>query len=206
MKTRLILSGAAALILAGAFGATAQQLPNARQAARQLFRTGAGRATVEILRPDLIPAALLPAIKAGGKIQKYYEAMAASPSEGLEARSAFQAANFHSAAAAEAAAIAGCNAKKKKKSEDCVTVARFVPKRYDGPRAFSLSMNATEVFRKKYRYAGRNKAFATSPSTGEWGFATKAKTLQAARAEALANCAKKAAAAGGTDCQIVTEN
>ncbi|GEM_PF-1612162 len=205
-KFKFVCGGAVVVVVAGSIAAFAQGVPHARQVARQLYRTGKGKAEVQILRPDLIPAALLPAIKAAGQIQKYYEAMAVSPDEGLEAGSAFQAINYHSVAAAEAAAISGCSSKKKKQSSDCVIVARFVPKGYKGPSAFSLSMNATKVFRKKYRFAGRNKAFAISPASGNWGYATRAASLAAARDAALAKCAKKAAAAGANDCRVVTEN
>jgi len=189
-----------------ATAATSQALPTARVAARMLFKTGKNATRVNILRLDLIPAPLQPAIRGAASIQKYYEAMAVSPSEGLQSASAFQAINHHSAAAAGAAALAGCNAKKKKASDDCVVVAEFLPKKYDGPRAFSLSMNATEVFLKKYRRARKNRAFAISPATGNWGFAVKAKTIAAARAAALADCATKTAPTGINDCRIVSEN
>jgi len=197
---------AAACGLIAAAPARAQDLPRARVAVKQLYKTGKKATEVKILRPDLIPAPLLPAIKRAATIQKYYEAMAASPSEGLQSGSAFQAINHHTAAAADAAAIAGCNAKKKKGSDDCVVVAEFLPKGYAGPRAISLSMNATKVFAGKYRRAFRNKAFAISPSSGEWGWVKRAKTLDQAKSGALAACAQKAAAKGANDCRLISAN
>ncbi len=204
IKRVFVLAGLA-LALGGTV-AMAQQVPNARKAGRQLYRVGRNMTEVRIVRPDLIPDALKPAIKSAASVQKYYEAFAVSPSEGLQADSAFQAINFHTAAEAGAAAVAGCNAKKKKESEACVVVAEFLPKKYDGPRAFSLSANATVAFGKKYRYKGRKKAFAISPQTGNWGQAVRAATLAEARAKALADCAAKALAAGGSDCRVVSEN
>lgn len=204
IKRGVVATGLALAVIGSV--ASAQQVPNTRSAARQLFRVGKGTTEVRIVRPDLIPDALKPAIKAAAAFQKYYEAFAVSPSEGIEASSAFQAINFNTAAEAGAAAVAGCNAKKAKKSRDCVVVADFLPKKYDGPRAFSLSANATKAFFKKYRWKGRYKAFATSAQTGNWGFAVRAATIAKARAKALANCAAKATAVGQNDCKVVSEN
>lgn len=185
--------------------AAAQQLPNAREAQKQLFKTGKRAVILRVLRPDLVPAAYKGALEKATGIQKYYEAMAASPSEGMLAKSATLAINHHSAAAAGAAAIAGCNAKKKEDSEDCVVIAEFLPKGYKQPRAFSLSFNATEAFRK-YRRAGKPKSFAISPMSGEWGEAVKAGSSAEADAAALAACAAKAAKSGAEDCRVVSRD
>ncbi len=189
-----------------AFPALAEDLPTAKTAHKQLYKTGKRATVVRILREDLIPEALLPAIKMAARIQKYYEAMAVSPTEGMQSRSAFQAINHHTVEAAHAAAIAGCNAKKKKASEDCVVVAEFLPKAYKAPRAFSLSALASAEFSKKYRRSGKSKAFAISPSTGHWGRAVKAASPEEARAAALAECAELAAVDGGKDCVVVSQD
>ena len=203
LKARTLIIGAGALLLAG--GVAAQELPNAREAQKQLFKTNKRSVILRVLRPDLVPDSYKSALEMATGIQKYYEAMAASPTEGMLAKSATLAINFHSAAAAREAAIAGCNAKKKEESEDCVVIAEFLPKGYDGPRAFSLSYNATEAFRK-YRRAGKPKSFAISPSTGEWGEAVKAASSAAADQAALAACAAKAAKSGAEDCRLVSRN
>jgi hypothetical protein len=192
------------MILAGAVAA--QELPKAKDAAKQLFKTGKNKTVVRILRPEIIPAQYQTALQSAAKIQHFYEAMAASPTEGMLAQSAAHAINHHSAAAAHQAAIAVCNAKKKAASDACVVVAEFLPKGYTAPNGFSLSFNASEVFAKKYKRAGKPKAFAISTTTGHWGQAVKAGTLEAARAAALADCAAKAAKDGGTDCALVSEN
>ncbi|MFQ5437736.1 MAG: 5-aminolevulic acid synthase [Paracoccaceae bacterium] len=195
----LICSALASPVLAG-------DLPTSKQAKKMLFKAGKKPTEVRFLREDLIPANMIPAFRMGASMQKYYESLAISPTEGLRAKSAFQAVNFHSAASADRAALAGCNAAKKKKSDDCVVIVQFVPKGYDGPRDFSLSALATADFSRKYRWARKNKAFAISPETGNWGRALKAKTLEAARAAAIAECSAMAGGAGDAGCVVVSEN
>ncbi len=199
---RLLISVFVVAVATG--GAYAQDLPGAKVAAKQLFKTNKKSTIVRILVPDLVPEVYQAALQNAASIQRYYEAMAASPSEGLIGGSAAHAINHHTAAAAHAAAISGCNAKKKKASKPCVVVAEFLPKSYSGPRSFSLSANASEAFAKKYKRAGKSKAFAISPSTGHWGEATKAASVEAAGTAALAACAAKAAKDGGEDCVIVS--
>jgi len=194
------------LCVAVSGAADAGEILSARVARSMLYKVGKNPTEVKILREDLIPPNLIPVIKMGAKIQKYYEALAVSPSEGLQSGSAFQAINFHSEADAASAATTGCNAKKKKDSDDCVVVAEFLPKGYDGPRKFSLSAIATATFAKKYRWSRKNKAFAISPLTGNWGQATKATSAQAARSQALAACSAMAGVGGDNSCVIVSEN
>ncbi|MFT4714940.1 MAG: hypothetical protein ACI861_001431 [Paracoccaceae bacterium] len=189
-----------------AVGVAAQDLPDAKTASKQLFKTGKNKTIVRILRPELVPVQFQAALQSAAAIQHFYEAMAASPTEGLLAPSAAHAINHHSAAAAHQAAISACNVKKKAESDACVVVAEFLPKKYTAPSAFSLSFNASEVFAKKYKRAGKPKAFAISPTTGHWGQAVKAGTIEAARAAALTECSAKAAKDGGEDCTLVSEN
>lgn len=206
MKRKFLAIASLALATLAATSLGAQDLPNARDAAKQLFKTGKNKTMVRIVRPDLVPAQYQDALQNAAKLQKFYEAMAASPSEGLLAPSASQAINHNSAAAAAAAAIAACDAKIKKGAEACVVVAEFLPKGYKEPRAFSLSYNASEIFAKKYKRAQKPKAFASSATTGEWGQAVKAGSVEAARAAALAECSAKAAQQGADDCVIISQN
>jgi len=208
MKLKTCLTMVMPLIFFGtiAVPVSAQGVPSARTANKQLYRTGKKMTEVRIVRRDLIPPNLIPVIEGAAKIQKYYEAFAVIPTEGISATSAFQAINFHTIATANAAAVNGCNAKKKAESEDCVVVAEFLPKGYDGPRSFSLSAIASKEFSKKYRRSGKQKAFAISPATGFWGRAVKVGSLEAARAAAVAECKAQAAAVGGQDCVVVSEN
>lgn len=202
MISKLIGLAAASLMMAGAVAA--QELPSAKMASKQLYKTRKNSTIVRILVPDLVPAPYQAALENAAKLQKYYEAMAASPTEGMLAESAVHAINHHSAAAAHKAAISGCNAKKKKASKSCVVIAEFLPKGYTGPQSFSLSFNASDLFAKKYKRAGKSKAFAISTSTGHWGDDVKADSVEAAKSAALAACATKAAKDGGDDCAIVS--
>jgi len=194
----------AVIAAAAAAGALAQDLPDQRTAQKMLFKDGKNATEVRILRPELIPESYQAALHQAAKLQKYYEALAVSPTEGLLAKSGTQAINFHTAAAAHVAAIYGCNKKKAKASADCVVVAEFLPKGYTGAQTFSLSNNATEEFRKAYRRGGKSKAFAISPSTGNWGQAVKAGSADAARTTALADCNAKPG--GNGDCEVVSQD
>ncbi len=202
----IVMVGATIGLAMGAGSVLAQQLPNARQAARQLYKTGRNATEIRFLRPDLIPPQIMPTLKKAPQVQTYYAAIAVSPDEGLMGKSAMQAVNFHDPESAAAAAIAGCNAKRAEKSKPCVVIADFVPKGYKPGASFSLSANATKVFKKKYRWAGRKKAFAVSHASGNWGMAVKAGTIEEARAAAIADCAAKAAKLGANDCAVVSEN
>ena len=203
----------AAIALAGislAGVASAQDAMASKTTAKQLFKTGKRATIVRVLAPDLVPAAYQAALEQAANVQKYYEAMAVSPDEGMVGASAVHAINHHSAAAAHASAIAGCNLKKKKESKPCVVVAEFLPAGYEGQRSFSLSYIATEDFKKRYRLKGKQRAFAISPVSGHWGKAIKASSLAAARAAALAECVANAAKDGYADaaqeCVVVSEN
>ena len=205
---RLAIAGAV-LALGATLGATqlaAQQLPNARTAARELYKTGRNATVIRFLRPDLIPSQVRATLEKAPQVQSYYAAIAISPSEGLMGKSAMQAVNFHDPDSAARAAIAGCDSKRARTSEPCVVIADFLPKGYAPGRSFSLSAKATEVFKGKYRRARRNKAFAVSVASGNWGMAVKAATIGEARAAAIADCAARAAKAGANDCAVVSEN
>ena len=193
-----------AVLLAATGAAMAEDLPDAKSLAKALYKTGKRATMVNILQPDMVPAPYKAALENAVEIQHYFEAMAASPDEGMLAGSAFLATNHHTAAAAHASAIAGCNAKKKSGSKSCVVIAEFLPKDYKGPGVFSMSYTANEYFAKEFRRAKAPKAFAISPSAGSWGAADGAASTEAAQAAALADCSAKAAKVGAKDCKLIS--
>lgn len=199
---------AALLALAGQ--AAAEPL-DYRSAKRQLFPARMGAMKAVVLRPDLVPEALKPAltflltakpedIKRRGipvppNAGKYYSAAAFSPSRGAMDKALALAFNFHSSAAAGAAAEALCNAQIEEGDAPCVTAIIGVPKAWKQDRAFSLNLDATAAFRGAYARAPRPRAFAISASTAHWGMGTGAN----AAADAVAACAAK----GAEDCAVV---
>ena len=102
----LCIVATAALITVTVSGAALadEGLP-AKIVAKELYKTGKRVTIVRMLQPELIPGIYKVALEKAAKIQKYYEAMAASPDEGMLAKSASHAINHHSAKAAHAAAI-----------------------------------------------------------------------------------------------------
>ncbi len=124
---------------------------------------------------------------------EYYASLAYSPAEGLQSQ-AFQAASgHHSVAAADAAAVAACNAKREAGAAGCTIAARVLPSKFT-ERPLTVSRAATEAFGKDYPAQGG--ALAISPSTGGWTIARGAD----ATGKALAECNAKA---GAADCAIV---
>lgn len=206
MKFPRVIAQACLALIATATLAVAADLPDARTVAKGLYKTGKRAVETRVLHPDLVPAPYVSALEKAASVQNYYEAMAISADEGMLASSAFLAINFHTREAAAKAAIAGCNAAKKKSSKSCVVLAEFLPKKYNGPGVVSLSYNASEVFAKSYRRAGKPKSFAISPSSGEWGLAVKAASNDAADTAALADCAAKAKKKGFADCVLVSRD
>lgn len=205
MKIQRVLALGISLALGG-FSTQAGDLPDAKTVAKGLYKTGNRAVVTNVLRPELVAAAYADALVKAAKIQKYYEAMAISPDEGMLGKSATLAANHHSPEAARNAAVAGCNKAKKKASKACVVLAEFLPKKYKGPGVVSLSHNASEVFAKSYRRAAKPKSFAISPSSGEWGLAVKAASVDAADSGALADCSAKAKKKGADDCVLVSRD
>jgi hypothetical protein len=126
---------------------------------------------------------------------KYYAAIAYAPDRGLMSEATAAAQNYHSTAAAEAAALAECRSKSG--GAACVIAARLVPEGH-APRATQMSSAATESFRADYLPAKAPKAFALSASTGSWGFA---RGQNAARA-AVAACRDRSAGGAAADCAV----
>lgn len=102
--------------------------------------------------------------------------------------------DFHSPAGADAAALRACEQARQAGQGACVVAARVLPRRWK-PRSLMLSSTATAAFRN-YRRAKAPKAFAISPSTGGFAFATGA----GAGPQALAQCRARS---GAGDCEIV---
>jgi len=198
---RPILAGLALVLGFGTAG-FAGDLPDAGTFAKGLYKTNKRAIALQVRRADLVPENYKKALEIAVRIQKYYEAMAASPSEGMLAKSASLAGNFHDLENARATAVRACNAKKKKDSEACVVIAEFLPKGYQPSKGATLSYIATEDFKSSYRRAKNNKAFAISRATGAWGKAVGAASTDAAHAAALADCAKN----GAKDCTVISEN
>jgi hypothetical protein len=124
--------------------------------------------------------------------QPYYGAIAFSPDEGIAVEATVAAVNHHSVEAAEAAALADCNAKRKGE-EPCAVALVLQPEGWEA-RALQLSKSASEALRKDYGRKGE-RGMAVSPSTGAFGIGTGSGAADAA----IAACAK----AGAGDCVLV---
>lgn len=130
----------------------------------------------------------------------YYGATALAPDEGFMSNTNQIAANHHSLAAAEAAALAACNAARQS-STPCIVVGHILPRRYEPGRAIQLGQAATADFRRSYRRGRGPKAFAISPSTGQWGIGKGNGAAEAA----LSACANQRQG-GATDCNIIIKD
>ena len=104
-----------------------------------------------------------------GQPAKYYAAIAYAPDEGLVSQSLQGAFNFHTTAAADAAALAACDKARQASSGPCRLAARIVPRGY-ADRPLTLSSDATRAFEEAYRKKRGSRAFAISAATGAWGF------------------------------------
>lgn len=184
MKTAL------AVILATLFATPALAEPVTGKAARKALFSLKG-ASVQ-MRADSGLSEQDQTVLAGvGAQQPYYGAIAISPDEGLLSEATVAAANYHDTAAAEAAALADCNAKKTG-SAPCVIAALILPESHE-PRPLQLSVDATAALRKDY--PAKNGALAISAQTGAWGIGVGTEA-------ALAACSGK----GATDCAVVVQD
>ncbi|RVT83904.1 5-aminolevulic acid synthase [Rhodobacteraceae bacterium CCMM004] len=187
------IAGGVMLILAGT-GLAAAQTVDGATARAQVF--SADGATAQLYRrADLDERDRLILVEAA-KTQKYYGAIAYSPSEGLLAEATVASANYHSVPTAEAAALRICEDRRPRGAAPCVLAARIVPPGYV-ERAFQLNADATGAL-ADYRRGAGPKALAISPGTGEWALAKGA----GAAGRAVADCNAKAARRGGRDCRV----
>ncbi|MGL6212114.1 MAG: 5-aminolevulic acid synthase [Paracoccaceae bacterium] len=163
--------------------------PLTGKAAKKLLYPAKTGAVVEMLAGSGLSAEDQTVLATVAAQQPWFGAIAISPDEGMMSEATVAAANYHDVAAAGAAAITDCNAKKKGQA-DCVVATLIRPEGYE-PRALSLSLDATAGFRADY--PGKGGAMAISAGTGAWGIAEGAEA-------ALAACAAKG---GATDCAVV---
>lgn len=119
------------------------------------------KAEVE-MTADSLPKDQAKVLKMVAVDQPYYAAIAISPDEGLMSEATVAAANYHTLEDASAAALAGCN-EKKKGGADCVVVALVRPEGWQA-QPVQLSSDATAAFAD---YQGG--AVAVSAMTGSWG-------------------------------------
>jgi len=148
--------------------------------------------SVELVANDKLSKDLMKVIKAVAEQQPWYAAVALSPDEDLMTSEATVAgAQFHDTDAAQAFALAGCEAKRSGEAP-CAVVALVRPKEWKA-RDLQLSLNATTFFSATYEPAPAPKALATSGSTGAFGFGTGTDA-------ALADCQTKS---GADDCLVV---
>jgi hypothetical protein len=182
--------GLAAGLALLATGAVAEPMA-AAQARKALYSAKTPLAVVMRKHPKLTPDQenILTQIVPG---QPYYGAIAFSPDEGLAVEATVAAVNHHSVEAAEAAALAGCEAKRLGE-EPCAVVVVLRPDGWEA-RPLQLSQAATEALRKDYGRSGP-RAMAVSASTGAYGIGAGEGAAEAA----VTACAK----AGATDCAVV---
>lgn len=179
--------------LVGLSGAAVAQVPSGDAVGPLLFpATGA---VVEMLPQSFLTKEQAAILAQVGAAQPYYGAIAVSPDEGLMVEATVAAANHHSTEAAESAALAGCDAKRKG-ATPCVIVALIRPQGW-AARPFQLSSGATTGFVDSFLKVRRDRAFAVSPSTGLWGIGKGRNSAD----KAVADCAAKAA--GVADCAVV---
>ncbi|MGB3555590.1 MAG: hypothetical protein WBA25_13225, partial [Jannaschia sp.] len=153
------------LSLATALPAAAQSVPDQSTAKKQLFGTRAS--TLTVIAQPFLSAAEIATLQAMPEVATltYYGALAVAPAAGLEDEASTGSFNYHSLEAARAAAIAGCNAKRRG-GPACAVVAEVSPRSYAPGRALTLSQDATRaVDGRAFRRAGRDAALAISPGT-----------------------------------------
>lgn len=189
MLRRFVSLTATAVVLASPL--TAQTLTE-DQAKKELFSsktTEIGVSSALSASDQATLRALLPVMKERlATPVGYFGALAFSPTEGVVSESLQGALNYHTLAAAEAAALAACEAAKASGSARCKIGARILPKGY-APKDFTLSQQATEDFEKGYSRARGPRAFAASSTTGAWGWDTSgAAAVQACAADGVADC------------------
>lgn len=184
----------AALCLASATGpllAAEQDILTGAEVSDVLFGL-AGR-SVEVAEVDWLGRDERRALQAYGAEFPYFGAMAVSPGDRADSGSAVSVANYHAPQAAEAAALADCEARRVE-GAPCVILATIAPEGFE-MRGLTLSVTATAALVEGYSELAAPKAFAISPSTDVFAFAEGDGT------EALDQCA--ASAPEARDCRIV---
>lgn len=157
----------AGLVMAFTNLAFAQDTMDARSARGQLFDHRGGE--VVLLPNDVLTEEQQGQLSQMGGAIPYYGAIAVAPDEGFLSEANQAAANHHSIASAEVAALAACN-QARSSARACVIVMHFLPRNYETGRALEMSQTSTEAFRE-YRRGRGEKAFAISATTGNHAFA-----------------------------------
>lgn len=152
---------------------------------------------VEVLRFDMasLSEQEITVLTTVAMSQKYYAAIGFAPDAGIMAEPTVMAANHHSPEAARTAALDACNERRGDAGADCVIALEVRPAGWE-ERALMLSADATTAFNDQYRREGGARAFAVSPSTGQWGIALG----EAAAEGAITACAGDSAV---SDCVVV---
>lgn len=191
--TRFAIAPLLAATLFLALGAPLAAEPLTGKEARKLV-FAPDKAEVEMLPDYGLSDADAKVLAMVGGDQPYYGAIAISPDEGIMVEATVAAVNHHSTEAAQAAALKGCDAKRKADAP-CKVVALIRPKGWE-PRALMLSRDATAALRKEYKAPG---AMAVSPSTGIFSLTAG----EGAADLAVAECGKQASA---SDCIAVVSD
>ncbi len=185
------MKAAPVLLLAGLMALPAMAEPLTEKAARKVLFAPKG-AAVEMMAGSGLSEQDQAVLALVAAQQPYYGAIAISPDEGMMSEATVAAANYHDTAAAEAAALAECDAKKTGGAA-CVIAALIRPEGYEA-RPLQLSVDATTALRGDY--PGKGGALAISGLTGAWGIGQGADA-------ALSACAAKT---GATDCIVVVQD
>ncbi|PRY26510.1 hypothetical protein CLV78_101608 [Aliiruegeria haliotis] len=172
--------------------ATAQTV-DSRSAKKMLFGTSGSSA--QMGQAGFVDDAVAKAIKKAASQIPYYGAIAVSPGEPVSSNLMSTMANYHSAEAAQQAALANCNSRRTV-GKPCVVIATITPKRFK-PRGLTMSVEATKAFGKDYRRLKSPKGMAISPSTGVFGYD------RGDGGRAVSRCNAAAAAKGAQDCRLV---
>ena len=137
----------------------------ASEAAAQLYPADA----VEVARYQLpgLSEQELNALMTVARSQRYYAAVAYAPDAGILAEPTVLAANYHSPEAARAAALSGCDGRRRGGAR-CTLALEVRPQGWQA-RALMLSADATAGFDEQYRRAGGTRALAVSATSGQWG-------------------------------------
>lgn len=190
MKTRMQSLLAAGAVLIGLSGAGMAEPISGKEAAKLMFSPKG--AEFEMLPVNGLSPESTALLQQVIKDYAYYAAVAIAPDEDiLKSEATMLVANHHSAEAAAAAALAGCD-KARKGGANCVVAAVVRPKGWEA-RALQLSVEGTVALKSDYGKNGE-RAMATSAETGFFALAQGAD----AQAAALKACAEK----GATDCTI----
>jgi hypothetical protein len=187
-----IFAAVAAAVAVMAQAASAQDVPNLREARDLVF---AERGDIEwlIYPHDSLSEVDIETLNQLNQIQAqpYYAAMAIAPAEGIAAATTSLAANYHDVDNARDAALSACESARSGGSA-CVIVMEIRPQGWQDGRPLQLSAEATAALRGEYRRLSRSsRAMATSASTGQWG-------VGEGREAAIAAC-------GAADCTVVVE-